>query len=65
MYPVLDAKATEARIKELRKAHNLKVEEVARFMGLASEIKNLDGKTLLESGLQSFYELTKKLPKQR
>ena len=36
-YPVLDAKATGARIKELRKAHHLKVEEVARFMGFESE----------------------------
>ena len=36
-YPVLDAKATGARIKELRKAHHLKVEEVARFMGIESE----------------------------
>ena len=36
-YPVLDAKATGARIKELRKAHRLKVEEVARFMGFESE----------------------------
>lgn len=36
-YPVLDAKATGARIKELRKAHHLKVEEVARFMGFESQ----------------------------
>lgn len=36
-YPVLDAKATGARIKELRKAHHMKVEEVARFMGFESE----------------------------
>ena len=36
-YPVLDVKATGARIKELRKAHHLKVEEVARFMGFESE----------------------------
>lgn len=36
-YPVLDAKATGARIKELRKANHLKVEEVARFMGFESE----------------------------
>lgn len=36
-YPVLDPKATGARIKELRKAHNLKVEDVARFMGFESE----------------------------
>lgn len=36
-YPILDVKATGARIKELRKAHHLKVEEVARFMGFESE----------------------------
>lgn len=36
-YPVLDAKATGARIRELRKIHHLKVEEVARFMGFESE----------------------------
>lgn len=36
-YPVLDVKATGARIKELRKSHHLKVEEVARFMGFESE----------------------------
>lgn len=37
VYPVLDAKATGARIKELRKANHLKVEEIARFMGFESE----------------------------
>ncbi|MCR5145046.1 MAG: helix-turn-helix domain-containing protein [Lachnospiraceae bacterium] len=36
-YPVLDTKATGARIKALRKAHNLTVEEVARYMGFESE----------------------------
>lgn len=36
-YPVLDAKATGARIKELRKAKNLRVEDVARFMEFESE----------------------------
>ena len=36
-YPVLDAKATGARIKELRVAHHLKVEDIARFMGFESE----------------------------
>lgn len=36
-YPVLDAKATGARIRELRKARHLKVEEIARFMGFESE----------------------------
>ncbi len=36
-YPVLDTKKTGERIKELRKKHHLKVEEVARFMGFESE----------------------------
>ena len=36
-YPILDAKATGERIKELRKAHHLKVEDIARFMGFESE----------------------------
>lgn len=36
-YPILDAKATGARIKELRKAHHMKVEDIARFMGFESE----------------------------
>lgn len=36
-YPVLDAKATGARIKELRKQKHLKVEDVSRFMGFESE----------------------------
>lgn len=35
-YPVLDAKATGARIRELRMAHHLRVEEVACFMGFES-----------------------------
>ncbi|MCR5272894.1 MAG: helix-turn-helix domain-containing protein [Lachnospiraceae bacterium] len=35
-YPVLDAKKTGERIKELRKAHNLKVEQIASFMGFES-----------------------------
>lgn len=35
-FPVIDTAATGARIKELRKAHNLKVEEIAEFMGLES-----------------------------
>ncbi len=35
-FPVLDAKATGAHIKELRKANYLKVEEVAQFMGFES-----------------------------
>lgn len=36
-YPILDAQATGARIKELRKKHHLKVEDVALFMGFESE----------------------------
>jgi transcriptional regulator with XRE-family HTH domain len=36
-YPVLDAKATGARIKELREEHHLKVVEVSQFMGFESE----------------------------
>lgn len=32
-YPVLDAKATGARIKELIKINNLKTMDVARYMG--------------------------------
>lgn len=36
-YPVIDAQATGARIKALRKANHLKVEDVARFMGFESE----------------------------
>lgn len=36
-YPILDAKATGRRIRELRIENNLKVEDVARFMGFESE----------------------------
>lgn len=36
-YPVLDVKATGARIKELRIARHLKVSDVVSFMGLESE----------------------------
>lgn len=36
-YPILDAQATGARIKELRKQKHLKVEDVAHFMGFESE----------------------------
>lgn len=36
-YPVLDARATGARIRELRKKHHLKVAEIARFMGFESD----------------------------
>lgn len=35
-YPVLDPKATGARIRELRKQKKLKVEDVSRFMGFKS-----------------------------
>ena len=35
-YPVLDLRRTGERIKELRKEHNLTVEEVAEFMGFES-----------------------------
>lgn len=36
-YPILNAQATGARIKELRKQKKLKVEDIARFMGFESE----------------------------
>lgn len=36
-YPVLDAKATGARIRELRKSKNLRVEDISRFMGFESD----------------------------
>ena len=36
-YPVLDAKATGARIKELRKEKHIKVEEISRFMGFETD----------------------------
>lgn len=32
-YPVLDAKKTGRRIWELRRAHGIKVEEIAQYMG--------------------------------
>lgn len=35
-YPVLDARATGARIKELRVQKHLKVEDISRFMGFES-----------------------------
>ena len=35
-YPVLDVIATGARIKELRKMHHLRVEDVAHYMGFES-----------------------------
>lgn len=37
VFPVLDAKATGARIRELRKQKHLKVEEIAEYMGFESE----------------------------
>ena len=37
VFPILDAKATGARIKELRVKKHLKVEDVSRFMGFESE----------------------------
>ena len=43
-YPVLDTKATGARIRELRKARHLKVEDVARFMGFESERQSSDSR---------------------
>ena len=36
-YPVIDAKATGARIRELRIKNKLKVEDVSHFMGFESE----------------------------
>lgn len=36
-YPVLDAVATGARIRELRVQHNLKVDDIRQFMGFESE----------------------------
>ncbi len=36
-YPVIDVKATGARIRELRKANHLRVEDIANFMGFESE----------------------------
>lgn len=36
-YPVLDAVATGARIKELRKQRKIKVDDIRQFMGLESE----------------------------
>ena len=35
-YPVLDIKATGERIKQLRKQHGLRVEEVSAYMGFES-----------------------------
>ncbi|MCR4685769.1 MAG: helix-turn-helix domain-containing protein [Lachnospiraceae bacterium] len=36
-YPILDAVATGAKIKELRIQKHLKVEDISRFMGFESE----------------------------
>ncbi len=36
-YPVLDARATGARIKELRQLNHLRVEDISRFMGFESD----------------------------
>ena len=36
-YPVIDTKATGARIRELRKQKNIKVEDLREFMGFESE----------------------------
>ncbi len=36
-YPNIDMKATGRRIRELRKEHHLKVEEIAEYMGFESE----------------------------
>ncbi len=36
-YPILDAVATGAKIKELRLKKHLKVEDISRFMGFESE----------------------------
>lgn len=36
-YPVLDAVATGARIRELRKQRNLKVSDIREYMGFESE----------------------------
>ncbi len=36
-YPVIDVEKTGQRIKELRKEKNIKVREIAEFMGFESE----------------------------
>ena len=36
-YPVIDLKATGARIRQLRIEHRVKVEEIAEYMGFESE----------------------------
>ena len=36
-YPVLDVRATGARIRQLRVQHHMKVSEVASYMGFESE----------------------------
>ncbi len=36
-YPVIDVKATGARIRQLRKERNLRVEDISAFMGFESD----------------------------
>jgi len=36
-YPVIDIKATGERIRQLRIEHNLKVEEIAEYMGFGTD----------------------------
>ncbi len=36
-YPIIDTKATGARIRELRKMKHLQVSDISRFMGFESE----------------------------
>ena len=36
-YPIIDAVATGARIRELRIQHHLKVSDISRYMGFESE----------------------------
>ncbi len=36
-YPVLDTKAIGLRIKRLRQAHHMRVEDIANYMGFESE----------------------------
>lgn len=36
-YPVIDVKATGERIRQLRKEHHVKVEDIANYMGFGTE----------------------------
>ena len=36
-YPVIDVKATGERIRQLRKEHHVKAEDIANYMGFGSE----------------------------